>query len=185
MSTVRKTITASVAIAALSLAAALPGAAQTAPDPHHPDQAPAAKAAPMPGGPRGMMDMMGMMKGGGMMQTMSDCPMMGGGASHSEGRIAFLKAELGITDAQKSVWEAYAAQVKANLQSMQGMQATMTKMASAKTPGERLDATIAAMEARSKTLKDMKPALTALYAALTAEQKAKADQLLTGMGCMM
>lgn len=186
----RNKLMVSAVVAALSLAAASVGAAQTT-DPHHPDQTPAAKAAPkaeaMPGGMMGGMmgrGMQGGMMGGGMMQMMSDCPMMGG-ASHAEGRIAFLRAELGITDAQKAVWEAYAAQVKGNLQSMQGMQATMMTMASAKTPGERLDATIAAMEARTKALKDMKPALAALYSALAPQQKAKADQLLAGMGCMM
>lgn len=157
--------------------------AQTATDPQRPDQAPAAKAGPGPGGMMGGMmgrNIPGMM-GGGMMQ---DCPMTGG-ATFTEGRIAFLRAELGITDAQKSVWEAYAAQLKANLQGMAGMQASATAMMSAKSPGERLDASIAMMEGRLKALKDVKPALAALYAGLTPEQKAKADQLLTGMGCMM
>jgi hypothetical protein len=31
----------------------------------------------------------------------------------------------------------------------------------------------------------MKPALAGIYAALSADQKKKADDLLTGMGCMM
>ena len=127
----------------------------------------------------------GGMMGSGMMDMMANCPMTGGSASFSDGRIAFLKAELGITDAQKSAWEAYAAQIKANLQSMQGMQSTMMTMVAAKTPVERLDASIAAMESRTKALKDIKPALAALYTALSADQKTKADQLLTGMGCMM
>ena len=34
-------------------------------------------------------------------------------------------------------------------------------------------------------MKEMKPTLASLYAVLTAEQKTKADQLLSGMGCMM
>ena len=48
------------------------------------------------------------MVGMGMMRMMAECPMMMGGdmASHAEGRIAFLKAELAITDAQKAVWDA-------------------------------------------------------------------------------
>ena len=53
------------------------------------------------------------------------------------------------------------------------------------TPSERLDAHVKAMEGRLATLKDVKPALDKLYGALTVEQKKKADQILTGMGCMM
>jgi LTXXQ motif family protein len=55
----------------------------------------------------------------------------------------------------------------------------------AKTPVERLEAHLAAMESRTKVLKDVKPALARLYEALSADQKKKADDILTGMGCMM
>ena len=59
---------------------------------------------PMPG--MGMMGRggpgMGMMDRG-MMRLMAECPMMGTDlATHTDGRIAFLKAELAITDAQKA-----------------------------------------------------------------------------------
>jgi hypothetical protein len=48
---------------------------------------------------------------------MGGCPMMGATAdgkisTFAAGRIAFLKAELGITEAQKSVWDAYAETIK-------------------------------------------------------------------------
>jgi len=140
----------------------------------------------MPVGP-GMMMGPGMM---GMMRLMGDCPMMGmmmgaDTSTFAEGRIAFLKAELAITDAQKGAWETYAAALKKNLQGMQAMRQTMAKVMEAKTPVERLDAHIAAMGGRVASLKEVKPALAALYAALGDEQKKKADQLLTGMGCMM
>ncbi len=111
--------------------------------------------------------------------------MMGGGEAHTEGRIAFLKAELAITGQQTSVWDAYAAALKKNLQSMQGMRETMMKVMQAKSPVERLDAHIAAMDARVAALKELKPALAGLYSSLSEEQKKKADELLTGMGCMM
>ena len=128
--------------------------------------------------------------GRGMMGMMGDCPMMGmmmgaDTSTFAEGRIAFLKAELAITDAQKAAWEAYAAALKKNLQGMQAMRQTMMKVMEAKTPTERLDAHIAAMDGRLASLKEVKPALAALYAALSDEQKKKADQILTGMGCMM
>jgi hypothetical protein len=135
---------------------------------------------------------MGMQMGRGMgMMGMGDCPMMGMMRGDSDmpmfaaGRIAFLKAELGITDAQKSAWDTYAEALKKNLQSMQGMHKAMTAAWQAKSPVERLDAHISAMESRLAALKDVKPALATLYAALSDEQKKKADALLTGMGCMM
>lgn len=145
----------------------------------------------MPGRMPGQMPGMGMMDGGmmgmGMMRMMAQCPMMTGGdmASHAQGRIAFLKAELGITDAQKAVWDAYAAALTKNLEGMQTTRTAMMKAMEAKSPVERLDSHLAAMEGRVAALKDVKPALGALYAALSAEQKTKADELLTGMGCMM
>ena len=136
------------------------------------------------------MGMRDMPMGRGMMGMMGDCPMMGmmmGGdaSTFAEGRIAFLKAELTISDAQKAVWGAYAASLKKNLQGMQAMRQTMMNVMEAKTPVERLDAHIAAMDGRLGSLKEVKPALTALYVALSEEQKKKADQILTGMGCMM
>ncbi len=136
-----------------------------------------------PGGP----GRMGPGFGPGMM---GGCPMMGmttdGQAlTFAEGRIAFLKAELGITDAQKSNWDAYAEAIKRNLQSMQGMWQTMKTLYETKTPVERLNAHIAAMDSRLAVLKDVKPALEKLYVALSADQKKKADEILTGMSCMM
>ena len=127
--------------------------------------------------------MMGMMGGG--------CPMMGmmgrdGAApSFAEGRIAFIKAELAITDAQNGVWDAYAAALRKNLESMQSMRKTMMSATQPASPVERLDLHISTMESRLQSLKEVKPALAALYAALSEDQKKKADDLLTGMGCMM
>jgi hypothetical protein len=140
----------------------------------------------------GMMMGPGMM-GRGMGMMMGGCPMMGtmGGdddakpQSFAEGRVAFLKAELAITEAQEGAWKTYADALRKNLASMQGMHATMRNMMSAKTPVERLDAHVAAMEGRLAALKEVKPALAGLYGALSDEQKKKADTLLTGMGCMM
>lgn len=128
--------------------------------------------------------MMGMMGGG--------CPMMGmmmgrGGPapSFAEGRIAFVKAELAITDPQSTVWDAYAAALRKNLESMQTMHKTMMGAAQPISPVERLDLHISTIESRLQSLKEVKPALAALYAALSEDQKKKADDLLIGMGCMM
>jgi hypothetical protein len=138
----------------------------------------------------GMRDMPmgpGMM---GMMRMMGNCPMMGmmmdaDTSTFADGRIAFFKAELAITDAQKGVWETYAAALEKNLQGIQSMRQSMMKVMEAKTPVERLDAHIAAMDGRVASLKEVRPALAALYAALSDEQRKKAYQILTGMGCMM
>ena len=124
------------------------------------------------GGPRGMMGM--------------GCPMLGfggdnEGASFTEGRIAFIKAELGITDAQKSAWDGYMQALKKNLASMQAMRQQMRTLFEAKSLVERLDARIAAMEGRVSALKEMKPALAKLCDALDAKQRDAADELLTVM----
>ena len=68
---------------------------------------------------------------------------------------------------------------------MQAMRERMMKVMQAKSPVERLDAHLAAMENRITVLRELKPSLADLYAALSEDQKKKADQLLTGMGCMM
>jgi LTXXQ motif family protein len=135
-----------------------------------------------PGYGSGMMGNVGPgMMGCGMMGATTD----GQTSTFAAGRIAFLKAELGITDAQKAVWEAYADKIKGNLTNMQGMWQTMKAVFEAKTPADRLDAQIAAMDSRVSALKEIKPALSKLYDALSSDQKKKADELLTGMGCMM
>lgn len=188
---------ASIVMAATGLTMALAaGASAQAPvDPHHPGGRPPSAAAapaqgqeqPQPQTPGGMMmdpAMMGPMMGG-VGHMMANCSMMGGAASHAAGRIAFLKAELAITDAQKVVWEAYATQIKKNLQGMQDMQKGMMSMMEGRTPVERIDARLSMMGKRTQALTEIKPALAALYSALSVEQKAKADQLLTDMGCMM
>jgi hypothetical protein len=134
--------------------------------------------------------MMGRGFGPGPGMMMGGCPLFdttsdGRALTFTEGRIAFLRAELGITDGQKNAWDAYADAIKSNLQSMQGMWQTMKTVFDAKTPVERLDAHVGAMESRLAALKAVKPALANLYATLTDEQKKKADELLTGVGCMM
>lgn len=121
----------------------------------------------------------------------SDCPMVGMMMRDadlpvfSEGRIAFLKAELAITGAQQPIWDTYAAAVKKSFSGMQSVRRQMMTTMSSKSPVERLDAHISAMEPRLAALKELKPALAALYGALSEEQKKKADLVLTGMSCMM
>ena len=65
------------------------------------------------------------------------------------------------------------------------MRATMMGATRPASPVERLDLHISTMESRLQALKEVKPALAALYAKLSEDQKKSAENLLTGMGCMM
>jgi LTXXQ motif family protein len=134
----------------------------------------------------------GMMMGQGMMG--SDCPMMermsrkmrrmmgGDMQAMSDQRIATLKTQLVITPEQQATWDTYAAALKKNVTGMQAMHQTMKTGMSAKTPVERLDARMAAIETRLAAMKEVKPALSNLYISLSDEQKKKADKTV---GCMM
>lgn len=177
-----------VSVSVLSLGLAISGSAlgQSSQDQHHPDgkskQATGTKSMPKT---KGMMGK-GMMPGGMMEKMGKQCPMMGAGdaETHAAGRIAFIKAELAITDAQQTVWESYATALKKKLESMKAMHAGMMARMKAKSPLDRLSAHISAMEDRLAGLKEEKPALEKLYAVLSEEQKTKADKVLIGMGCM-
>lgn len=171
------------ALKRLAFAATLTGlllggpALTMADDAHHAKEEPkAAQAAPQgqrmePG--KGM----GMMPDG----MMGNCPMMGGSTKTADA----IKPELGITEAQKSVWDAFAAaQAKAQT-AMPGMRQSMMKMMDAKSPVERLTARISAMDAHLASLKELKAPLAALYDALSDDQKKKAETALSGVGCMM
>src|SRR6516164_6424333 len=110
----RTTMKASMIATALMLAATTAVAsaqAPTADDPHHPPQS--ATPAPAPAQPptgqpgTGMMGDMPMMNMMAIMRMMRMMEMMGPGMTaidRIEGRIAFLRAELNITEAQASAW---------------------------------------------------------------------------------
>lgn len=121
------------------------------------------------------MGMMGQGMGPGMMMGMG--PMM-------EGRLAYLKAELGITDTQAAAWDGYVSAVKARGDTMQSMHATMMQAMQSGTAIARMDAHAAAMQSMMDSMKSLKPATEALYKVLGDDQKKKADMLL-GMGCCM
>jgi hypothetical protein len=115
----------------------------------------------------------GPMMGGAMHDA--DCPMMGmmtmGQESRIDQRLGALKTQLAIKPEQA--------------EGMQDKHKSMMAGMQAKTPLERIDAHITAVEARGTLLKAMKPAMAALYETLNADQKTKANALLSGKGCMM
>jgi hypothetical protein len=126
-------------------------------------------------GPDNMGPGMHGMMGPGM--TMDFGPMI-------EGRLAYTKAELGITGGQTAAWDGYVTAVKARASNMQGMHTSMMQAMQAGTALERLDARTKAMESMVESLKALRPATEKLYSALSDDQKKKAD-LLLGMGCCM
>lgn len=123
-----------------------------------------------------------MMGGCGQDHGMMDMGMMHGPVL--EGRLAYIKAELAITDAQSAAWNAYVSAVKARVSGMQAMHDGMVRAMQSGTAVARMDAHIKGMEAMTESLKAIKPATEALYAVLTPEQKQKADRLLA-TGSMM
>lgn len=127
------------------------------------------------GGMGGMGPGMHGMMGRGMMMRVG--PMI-------EGRLAYQKAELQITDAQSGVWSQYADAMRAMGSKMQDMHRTMMPAMRTGHAVERLDAHIKHMESMIEGLKSMKPATEALYNALSDEQKKTAD-LVLGSGCCM
>lgn len=130
---------------------------------------------------------MGDMTGGPMMGHTPERGMHHGMMMHGpaiEGRLAYLKAELSITEAQTPAWNGYVTAAKARLSTMQGTHQVMMQAWQSGTAVARLDAHTKSMESVVESLKALRPATEALYAVLSADQKLKADQLL-GMGCCM
>jgi hypothetical protein len=169
--------------------------AQTAPMPTMPMTPPA--GAPAAGGPGAMpmMDMGKMAPGGArqtppmmeMMQMMRGAPMMSGMMpfDHVEGRIAFLKAELDIADAQLPQWTAFANVLRADANSMREGMGKMLQAGMPMTAPARTEAMVQMMTMRLEGMKSIVSAELSLYAVLTDAQKKLADELMVGpMGRM-
>ena len=170
--------TASFAAAVLGVAALLVQPAHAAPPPPPP-------ADPM-GGPGGMMGPGEMGPGG------WGAWMMGPGGAHKmmmnptmlpaliEGKLAFFKTLLEITDQQSGAWNAFADTVRAEAKDLAEAQ---QKRMQAAGPGERtlpqwVELHLQGMEERVAAVKKIEPALDALYQSLTPAQRQKADQLV-------
>ena len=174
---------------AVALAASLPTFA-LAEDAHHPPGAAAAPtaAAPasqMPTGGMPMMSMMVSMMGKGMPgmpgmdMTMPGMDM----ADRVEGRIAFLRAELKITEAQAKAWNAFAQALRENSKKL-GETRAMTRGMSPQggaqplTLVQRLEQQERWYAARHGGIQAIKTALANLYATLADDQKKAADELM-------
>ena len=182
---------------------------------HHPQQQETAPAPAQPKQPPGQSGMMGPgIKGGGMMGMMAGnmpmtnmmqmmgmmgqsgaetgCTGMSGMATidHVEGRIAFLRTELKITDAQNASWNAFADALRANAKGLGEVRASMMPQAGTtpQTMVDRLALEERWLAARLEGTRAIKSALTNLAASFSDEQKKAADELLAphmGMMAMM
>ncbi len=144
---------------------------------------------------KNMMSRMSMMKSAGMMQEMG---MMGRGMGgmttidRIEGRIAFLRTELKVTDAQAGVWNGFADALRANAKKLAEVRASMKSgvggaQAQASTLADRLDLQEKWLLARLDGTRLMKSAFAKLNEALSDDQKKTALDLLAphmGMGMM-
>lgn len=125
------------------------------------------------------------MMGPGMMPMMRQHGAMGLPFEHVEGRIAFLKAELKITEAQAGPWTAFADTLRSNAKAHQAVHEQMTKGGMPSSWPDRLAFQQKALSTRLDALKALESAAKPLYAVLTDEQKTLADRLLPGpMGMM-
>jgi hypothetical protein len=190
-----RSIRMSTLAAALAIAAGMIGAAAAQDQTQR--QGPEPGSMMGAGGPHGMMGNgvtgPGMMGSGGMGTRMmgwdgSAQAMCNAMTGHVEGRLAYLKAELKITGAQESVWNAYAAATRDNAKDMLAhCNAMMSQHGpSAASLPDRLDQHVQLMQAQLDAVRAMDKALKPLYAALSDSQKQTADQLFRSpMGMMM
>lgn len=165
-----------VILAGALLISAAPAYAE---DAHHPSGTESEIPPILTPMPEGQQDIMGMMSGRAM-------PMMGQmmAPERIEGRIAFLRTELKITDAQQPLWIAFAEALRANAQAVAGMMAQMQGMmmpAPGTVPSplpQRIEDHERMLAAHLDALRQLKAALQPLYAAFDDRQKRTADQLL-------
>jgi hypothetical protein len=178
----RKIIALLALIAGLAAAPVL--AQQESQEQHHPPgMGMGSPGGGMPGG--SMPGMVGMPMMGMMPMMMGEGGMGGMMAGHVEGRLAFLKTELKITDAQLPLWNAVAEAIRANAKSMSAMMAGGMMGSQTATLPDKLALREKMMTAHLDGLRRFKAAVDPLYAALSADQKKTADQLLMGpMGMM-
>ncbi|MCW5771558.1 MAG: Spy/CpxP family protein refolding chaperone [Rhodospirillaceae bacterium] len=120
------------------------------------------------------------MGGMGMMPLLGLMPMRPGvEMRYVEGRIAFLKAELKITDAQAKQWDAFAAALRENATKLAEAyklpdRAALDKMG----PGDRIAWYEKALAARLDAVKRTRATLDPLYAALSDDQKKTFDRFV-------
>lgn len=118
--------------------------------------------------PMMQMPMMQMMRQGSMLDVPSD---------YIEGRIAFMHAELRITDSQMAAWTEFANVLRANAKRSAEAHGAKGQQATA-TTADRLDEQERRLAARLEGVRALKAAYGKLYAVLDDKQKKTADELM-------
>jgi hypothetical protein len=168
-------------LSGLSIAAAIAFAAFAA----------SAQTTPMLGGEMKDEDMVRGcdMMGGDMTCMTQMMSMMREKLSHAGDRVAALKADLKITEAQMPAWNKFAdallAAAKSMEESMEGMHKQMRQSGAAASLPEKLEHHAKMAAGHLASLQAIKAALEPLYASFSDEQKKFADGLKIGpMGVM-
>jgi hypothetical protein len=97
-----------------------------------------------------------------------------------DGRLEYMKSALNITSAQESAWQTFSSASKAEAASMDAMRQKMGD--SAGTAPSRMAAHAEAMQQRAAAMAAVSKAFEGLYAVLTPEQRAIADEHFGGVG---
>jgi len=104
---------------------------------------------------------------------------MGDGIKHVEGNIAFLKAELKITDAQQKPWDEFADAMRTNAKQMNEMHgAMMQNMGKPMSMAAHLEQQERMLSVRLDAVKRTHAALTVLVAVLNDDQKKMFGELM-------
>ena len=99
-----------------------------------------------------------------------------------EGRLAYAKTLLGITDSQAAAWKAYEDVSRTNVQSLRAARQGMMIAEQSGLAIDRMHAQTGMMQAQLDAMKALQPVTEALYMALTPEQKQRADAVLLLLG---
>jgi len=93
-----------------------------------------------------------------------------------DGRLATLKATLKITGEQEAAWQTFSAKAKQQAATMQASHTAMSSQNTGASAPDRMTQRMAMMQQHLGNMETMNGALKDLYAVLTPEQKAIADQ---------
>lgn len=133
----------------------------------------------MGGGQQGMPPMQGGgASGGGMGMGMTGGGVMtdgsrpgGGSAARLEGRIAFLRTDLRITDAQRPAWESFANTLRAGRDHLEAARIALHDSSTGADPMVRLESYEAHLKARAEAIHTTRMAFNTLYSQLDDAQK--------------
>lgn len=105
------------------------------------------------------------------MGTMGGTQAMGSSAARLEGRIAFLRTELRITDAQAAAWDAFANTLRSGREHLDAARAALQEGATAVDPMARLESFERHLRERAEAMHMTRMAFNTLYAQLDDTQK--------------